>query len=94
MRQGIENAGHTIGEGHTPYVIAELSVNRNGNIDRAVVIVKAANNAGVDAVKLQTYTADTITMDADDPGFKTPRAESRALDVRKAEAACGRSLPV
>lgn len=58
-----------IGEGCPPYVIAELSGNHNGDIDRAFALIDACADAGADAVKLQTYTADTITIDHDGPGF-------------------------
>lgn len=58
-----------VGQGEAPYVVAELSANHNGEIDRALALIEAARNAGADAVKLQTYTADTITLDHDGPGF-------------------------
>jgi N-acetylneuraminate synthase len=63
-------AGRPIGPGHPPYVIAELSGNHNGEIARALRLIDAAKEAGAEAVKLQTYTADTITLDHDGPGFR------------------------
>ena len=59
-----------IGEGHPPYIIAELSANHLGKRARALASMEAAKDAGADAVKLQTYTADTITIDHDGPGFR------------------------
>lgn len=52
------------------FVIAELSANHNHNYDLAVETIKAAKKAGVDAIKVQTYTADTITIDCDNPYFR------------------------
>jgi len=63
-------AGRQIGAGQPPYVIAELSGNHNGNIDRALRLIELAKEAGADAVKLQTYTADTMTIDHHGPGFR------------------------
>jgi N-acetylneuraminate synthase len=58
-----------IGDGFPPYVIAELSANHNGLIDRALESIKKAKDCGAQAVKLQTYTADTMTINSDRPGF-------------------------
>ncbi|MEL7320272.1 MAG: N-acetylneuraminate synthase family protein, partial [Pseudomonadota bacterium] len=61
--------GREIGPGARPYLIAEMSGNHNQSLDRALALVTAAAENGADAVKLQTYTADTITLDCDAPGF-------------------------
>jgi N-acetylneuraminate synthase len=63
----IEN--RVIGHETPPYVIAELSANHNGSLERALKTIEVAKANGADAIKLQTYTADTITIDCDAPDF-------------------------
>lgn len=58
-----------ISETEKPYIIAELSANHNGSLDRAKLSIKIAKECGVDAVKIQTYNADTMTIDCDKDDF-------------------------
>lgn len=61
--------GRNIGPGEPPFIIAELSANHNGQLERALETINAAKRCGADAIKLQTYTADTMTIDSDRPEF-------------------------
>ena len=62
-------AGRNIGPDFPPYVIAEMSANHNGNLDAALRLIEAAKKVGADAVKIQTYRADTITLKSRHPDF-------------------------
>ena len=65
----IRISGRAVGSGEPPYIVAEMSGNHNGDISRAFKILNAAAEAGADAVKIQTYRADTITIDHHGPEF-------------------------
>ena len=72
----IEIAGRLIGHEHTPFVIAEMSGNHNQNLERALSIVEEAAHAGAHAIKLQTYTADTMTLDVRGGNFEVNDPDS------------------
>lgn len=66
----------TIGENHTPFIIAEMSGNHNKSLNRALEIVEAAAKSGAHAIKLQTYTPETITIDASGGLFEINNSDS------------------
>jgi len=70
MSQAISIDGRNVGAEMPPYVIAEMSANHNGSIEKGFQIIEAAKRAGVDAVKLQTYRPDTITLNCDTEDFR------------------------
>ena len=73
MNGNIQIGSKLIGDNQPCFIIAEMSGNHNMNYARAEEIVRAAKEAGADAIKLQTYTADTITLNSDKPFFYTDR---------------------
>ena len=89
MKPCITIQGRVIGSGRPVYVIAEMSANHGQHFDRAVEIIRAAGEAGADAIKLQTYTPDTLTIDCDRPEFRIGKGtpwEGRSLYELYAEA--------
>lgn len=70
MTNEITIAGRKIGPNHPPYVICELSGNHNGSLERALMLMEEAAKTGCDAIKIQSYTADTITIDHDSEEFR------------------------
>lgn len=70
MSPELEIAGRKIGPGHPAYLVAEMSANHGGTLEHALEVVRAAKACGADAIKLQTYTADSLTIDSDAPPFR------------------------
>ncbi|MEU7925636.1 pseudaminic acid synthase [Micromonospora sp. NPDC049107] len=70
MTATIKIGPHAVGAGERPFVVAEMSGNHNGDLDRALAIVDAVAESGAHALKLQTYRPDTITIDVDTPAFR------------------------
>ena len=63
------------------FIVAEMSANHNGNKQVAIETIKAAKRAGADAIKLQTYTADTITLDCKSEDFKIKQGLSGTVAI-------------
>ncbi len=78
MRNHLTIDGINIGPNEPPYIIAEISANHNGSIDRAIELIRKAKAAGAHAIKLQTYTADTMTIDSEAPDFILPEGNTWA----------------
>ena len=70
MPKTVQLGDRPVGEGHPVYIIGEIGINHNGSIEKAKAIISEAAKRGADAVKLQTYTADTITIKSERPEFK------------------------
>lgn len=71
MKKAIKIGNKMVGDGCPTFVIAEMSGNHNLSYERAEALVRAAKESGADAIKLQTYTADTITLNSSSPYFAT-----------------------
>jgi pseudaminic acid synthase len=86
--RSIQIAGRRIGPGEQTFIIAELSANHHQSIDQAIAVIRAAKEAGADAVKLQTYTPQTMTIDCDNEYFRVHGTiwEGRTLYDLYAEA--------
>ena len=74
--------GRNIGDGNPSYIIAEMSANHAGSIQHAKEIIHAAKETGADCLKIQTYTADTITMNCHNKFLKYPPQKSSCRSCR------------
>jgi len=82
MKEAMTIGNHPVGPGHPVFVVAEMSANHGGDFDRAVALIRAMKESGADAVKLQTYTADTLTLKSGKEHFRIGRGtvwEGRTL---------------
>jgi pseudaminic acid synthase len=70
MKRLVRIGKHEVGPGRRPFIVAEMSGNHDGDLDRALAIVDAVAASGAQALKLQTYRPDTITIDVDGPAFR------------------------
>ena len=70
MTHEISIGSRKIGSSHLPYIIAEMSANHNGSLERALQTIEMTKSCGADAIKIQTYTADTLTIDCDKEDFQ------------------------
>jgi pseudaminic acid synthase len=80
--RNIKIGGRQVGPDAAPFIIAEMSGNHDGDLDKALAIVRATAAAGAHAIKLQTYTADTITIDVDTPAFRISSGHELWADRR------------
>ena len=71
MKKIIQIGEKCIGKDQPTYIVAEMSANHNMDFERAKAIIKSAAESGADAIKIQTYTPDTITIESDKPAFRT-----------------------
>jgi pseudaminic acid synthase len=80
--RNIKIGGRQVGPDAAPFIVAEMSGNHDGDLDKALAIVRATAAAGAHAIKLQTYTADTITIDVDTPAFRISSGHELWADRR------------
>ena len=76
----IEIEGKKIGNNQKPYIVAELSANHNGSIQAALDTIKIAKKCGADAIKIQTYNADSMTIDCDNDDFLIQDAKIHGIN--------------